>query len=170
MPATSKIQNDIIGPALTDAQKLLGEYFLGTFGGVGAAGLSASLLTSVLPTTLEDLVLGLCTAGGIVFWIQIKLSACSSCYHVFSNARRRAMVDQVNRIADGLAREVEEAMQKDLMKTVGNVENFVRTIGKSYQDAAQKRLDKLLDLQEELSNADKKLRTLRIEIQNANVS
>lgn len=80
------------------------------------------------------------------------------------------MVDQVNRIADGLAREVEEAMQKDLMKTVGNVENFVRTIGKPYQDAAQKRLDKLLDHQEELSNVDKKLRTLRIEIQNANVS
>ncbi|KAH8515508.1 hypothetical protein H0E87_004106 [Populus deltoides] len=59
MPATSKIQNDIIGPALTGAQ------FLGTFGRVGAANLSASLLTSVLPTTLEDLlVLGLCTAGG----------------------------------------------------------------------------------------------------------
>ncbi|KAJ6998385.1 transmembrane GTPase FZO-like [Populus alba x Populus x berolinensis] len=135
MPATIKIQNDIIGPALTDAQKLLGEYlkwlhsnsahggklykeqfekrwtsityptsqihlethdmakkvdlsirvienlsavstskllekqireaFLGTFGGLGAAGLSASLLTSVLPTTLEDLLaLGLCSAGG----------------------------------------------------------------------------------------------------------
>ena len=39
--------------------------FLGTFGGLGAAGLSASLLTSVLPTTLEDLLaLGLCSAGG----------------------------------------------------------------------------------------------------------
>ena len=79
------------------------------------------------------------------------------------------MVDQVNRIADGLAREVEEAMQKDLMETVGNLENFVKTIGRPYQDAAQKRLDKLLDLQE-LSNVDKKLRTLRIEIQNVHVS
>lgn len=39
--------------------------FLGTFGGLGAAGLSASLLTSVLQTTLEDLLaLGLCSAGG----------------------------------------------------------------------------------------------------------
>ncbi|KAJ6709049.1 TRANSMEMBRANE GTPASE FZO [Salix koriyanagi] len=128
MPATSKIQNDIIGPALTDAQKLLGEYeiwlkikqflwrklYIESFEKrwtsvdyptsqihlethdlekqvdlsttvtenfsagatsklfekqirefLGAAGLSASLLTSVLPTTLEDLlVLGLCTAGG----------------------------------------------------------------------------------------------------------
>lgn len=38
---------------------------LATFGGLGAAGLSASLLTSVLPTTLEDLLaLGLASAGG----------------------------------------------------------------------------------------------------------
>ncbi|KAG5250604.1 transmembrane GTPase FZO [Salix suchowensis] len=146
MPATSKIQNDIIGPALTDAQflwrklyiesfekrwtsvdyptsqihlethdlekqvdlsttvtenfsagatssYLKNKYvkwpFLGTFGGVGAAGLSASLLTSVLPTTLEDLlVLGLCTAGGFVAISTFP-------------ARRQAMVDQVNRIADG---------------------------------------------------------------------
>ncbi|KAB5557434.1 hypothetical protein DKX38_008343 [Salix brachista] len=228
MPATLKIQNDIIGPALTDAQKLLGEYlkwlqsnsarggklykeqfekrwtsvtyptsqihleahdmakkvdlsirvienisagatsklfekqireaFLGTFGGLGAAGLSASLLTSVLPTTLEDLLaLGLCSAGGFI--------AISS-----FPARRQAIVDRVNEIADGLAREVEEAMQNDLMETVGNLENFVKTIGKPYQDAAQERLDKLLDLQEELSNVDKKLRTLRIEIQNVHVS
>jgi hypothetical protein len=80
------------------------------------------------------------------------------------------MVDQVNRIADGLAGEVEEAMQKDLMETVGNLENFVKTIGKPYQDAAQKRLGKLLDLKEEISNVDKKHRTLRIEIQNVHVS
>jgi iron-sulfur cluster repair protein YtfE (RIC family) len=84
--------------------------------------------------------------------------------------RRQAIVDKVNKIADGLAREVEEAMQNDLMETVGNLENFVKTIGKPYQDAAQERLDKLLDLQEELSNVDKKHRTLRIEIQNVHVS
>ncbi|XP_011032720.1 PREDICTED: uncharacterized protein LOC105131442 [Populus euphratica] len=228
MPATLKIQNDIIGPALTDAQKLLGEYlkwlqsnsanggklykeqfekrwtsityptsqihlethdlvkevdlsirvienlsagatsklfekqireaFLGTFGGLGAAGLSASLLTSVLPTTLEDLLaLGLCSAGGFIAISTFPV-------------RRQAIVDKVNKIADGLAREVEEAMQNDLMETVGNLENFVKTIGKPYQDAAQERLDKLLDLQEEISNVDKKLRTLRIEIQNVHLS
>ncbi|KAI5597175.1 hypothetical protein BDE02_02G050300 [Populus trichocarpa] len=139
-------------------EKQIREVFLGTFGRLGAANLSASLLTSVLPTTLEDLlVLGLCTAGGFVAISTFP-------------ARRQAMVDQVNRIADGLAGEVEEAMQKDLMETVGNLENFVKTIGKPYQDAAQKRLGKLLDLQEELSNVDKKHRTLRIEIQNVHVS
>lgn len=109
---------------------------MGTFGGLGAAGLSASLLTSVLPTTLEDLLaLGLCSAGGFIAISTFPV-------------RRQAIVDKVNKIADGLAREVEEAMQNDLMETVGNLENFVKTIGKPYQDAAQERLDKLLDLQD----------------------
>jgi hypothetical protein len=36
-----------------------------TFGGLGIAGLSGSVLTSVLSTTLEDLLaLALCSAGG----------------------------------------------------------------------------------------------------------
>lgn len=51
---------------------------LGTFGGLGAAGLSASLLTSVLPTTQEDLLaLGLCSAGG---YANLHLTV----YHRFS--------------------------------------------------------------------------------------
>lgn len=226
-PATLRIQNDIIGPALLDAQRQLAEYvlwlqssnacegklyeesfnrrwplvnpnpkvphdthellkkvddislrviekfsantasklveqeirevFLGTFGGLGAAGLSASLLTSVLPTTLEDLLaLGLCSAGGYLAVLSFP-------------ARRQGIVDKVNRIADGLAREVEDAMQKDLLETTGNLGNFVETIGKPYQDAAQQRLDKLLEIQDELSNVEKKLRTLQIEIQNLHV-
>lgn len=80
------------------------------------------------------------------------------------------MVDKVNRIADGFAREVEEAMRKDLAETVENLENFVKTIGKPYQDAAQKRLDKLFDVQDELSNVEKKLKTLRVDVQNLHVS
>ncbi|KAF3627441.1 hypothetical protein FXO37_29863 [Capsicum annuum] len=40
------------------------EYFLGTFGGLGATGLSVSLLIPVLPTPLEDLLaLGLYSVG-----------------------------------------------------------------------------------------------------------
>ncbi|KAA8543233.1 hypothetical protein F0562_021272 [Nyssa sinensis] len=225
MLATSSIQNDIISPALFDAQKLLEEYvtwlqsnnaregrlykesfekkwdsifhphnqaqletgellgrkyelsvkvidnfsaaaasklfeqeirevFLGTFGGLGAAGLSASLLTSVLPTTLEDLLaLGLCSAGGLL---------------VISNfpAGRRQLVDKVKRTANALARELEEAMQKDLLETTENLENFVKFIGKPYQELAQQRVDKLLETQEQLTNAENKLKALQIEIQN----
>lgn len=229
MAATSSIQNDIIGPALSDAQKLLGEYstwlqsnnaregklynesfekrwpmivhsgnqvqletyellrevdklslreienfsapaasklfdqeirevFVGTFGGVGAAGLSASLLTSILPTTIEDLLaLGLCSAGGLL---------------AISNfpGRRRSMVDKVTRVADALARDLEEAMQKDLSETINKLENYVKIISKPYQDAAQQRLDSLLEIQKELSDTEKKLQKLQIEIQNLHVS
>ncbi|CAI0400729.1 unnamed protein product [Linum tenue] len=190
MPSTLKIQNEIISPALSDAQMQLDalellkkvddsslkvlenlnvaqasklfeeeirESFLGTFGGIGAAGLLASLLTSVLPTTLEDLLaLGFCSAGGYIAILNFPV-------------RRKAMTDKVNKIADGLALEVEEAMQKDLSETVKNLEKFVKTIGKPYQDAAQERLDKVLVLQSEISKVENKIRTLQVEIQNLHV-
>ncbi|KAK3415780.1 hypothetical protein EUGRSUZ_H01482 [Eucalyptus grandis] len=152
MPATAKVQNDILGPALLDAN------FLGTFGGLGAAGLSASLLTSVLDTTLEDLLaLGLCSAGGLL---------------AISNfpARRQVVVNKVNKTVDALARDLEEAMQKDLLDTVTNMENFINIISKPYQEAAQSRLDKILKLQDELSAVQDRLRMLQIEIQNLHTS
>lgn len=229
MPATAKVQNDILGPALLDANKLLIDYvswlhssndgqgrlyresfekrwpslvhsntqmtlerfdllrkldeqclkvienfsassasktfdqeirevFLGTFGGLGAAGLSASLLTSVLDTTLEDLLaLGLCSAGGLL---------------AISNfpARRQVVVNKVNKTVDALVCDLEEAMQKDLLDTVTNMENFINIISKPYQEAAQSRLDKILKLQDELSAVQDRLRMLQIEIQNLHTS
>ncbi|XP_021653149.2 probable transmembrane GTPase FZO-like, chloroplastic isoform X2 [Hevea brasiliensis] len=152
------IENFSAGAASKHFEQEIRELYLGTFGGLGAAGLSASLLTSVLPTTLEDLLaLGLCSAGGFI---------------AISNfpSRKQGLMDKVSSIADGLAREIEEAMQKDLLETVVNLENFVKTIGKPYKDASQQRLDKLLDVQNELSDIKEKLRTLQVEIQNLHVS
>lgn len=80
------------------------------------------------------------------------------------------MVDKVKRTADGLARELEEAMQKDLLETTRNVEDFVKLIGKPYQVRAQNRLDELLATAEELTIIEKKLKSLRIDIQNLHVS
>lgn len=85
-------------------------------------------------------------------------------------ARRQSVIDKVKRKADGLAQELEEAMKKDLMETTGNLDTFVKILSKPYQDQAQNRLDKLLEIQEELSDVEKKIRTLQIEIQNLHVS
>ncbi|XP_062085862.1 probable transmembrane GTPase FZO-like, chloroplastic isoform X2 [Humulus lupulus] len=151
-PVTSRIQNDVMGPALMDAQ------FLGTFGGLGAAGLSASLLTSVLPTTLEDLLaLGLCSAGGLL---------------AISNfpARRQAVIDKVNKTADSLARELEEAMQKDLAEALDNLECFVKVVAEPYQNEVRNKLEKLLTIQAEISEVGKELQALQIDIQNLHVS
>ncbi|KAG7652892.1 Thiamine phosphate synthase/TenI [Arabidopsis suecica] len=61
------IQNLSAGTTSKRLEQDIREVFVVTVGGLGAAGLSASLLTSVLPTTLEDLLaLGLCSAGGYV--------------------------------------------------------------------------------------------------------
>ncbi|XP_042007040.1 probable transmembrane GTPase FZO-like, chloroplastic [Salvia splendens] len=133
------------------------EALLGTFGGLGAAGLSASLLTSVLPTTQEDLLaLGLCSAGGLLAVSNFP-------------SRRRQVVDKVKRTANALARELEEAMQKDLVEATSRLSNFVTLIGKPYKEAAQDRLNKLLGTQQELAATQKKLETLQIEIQNFHV-
>lgn len=134
------------------------EMILGTFGLLGVAGFSASLLTSVLQTTLEDLLaLGICSVGG---------------YIAISNfpSRRQRVIDKVKRKADTLANELEEAMKRDLTEAVENLDTFVRVIGKPYQDQAQNRLNKLVEVQEEISNIEKKLRTLQIDIQNLHVS
>ncbi|XP_072958809.1 probable transmembrane GTPase FZO-like, chloroplastic isoform X1 [Typha angustifolia] len=229
IPATSTVQNEILSPALSDAQKLLRDYLrwletsnvreaslymeffnerwdalinskertqsdtdglvskaeehsikvlesfrvsaaarifeqeireavLGTFGGLGAAGLSASLLTSVLPTTLEDLLaLAFCSAGGFL---------------AISNfpSRRKKAVEKVGKVADALARELEDAMQKDLLYRAEKLTHFAEIISKPYLDAVQQNIDRLQEIQGELSNIEQKLKALKAEIQNLHVS
>lgn len=93
-------------------------------------------------------------------------------YIAISNfpSRRRRVIDKVKRKADTLANELEEAMKRDLTEAVENLDTFVRVIGKPYQDQVQNRLNKLVEIQEEISNIEKKLRTLQIDIQNLHVS
>ncbi|KAI3760094.1 hypothetical protein L1987_50484 [Smallanthus sonchifolius] len=134
------------------------EVFLGTFGGIGTASLLASLLTSVLPTTLEDLLaLGLCSAGGYVAIANFP-------------GRRQKVVDKVKRTADNLARKLEEAMQKDLLETTESLENYVKFAGKPYQELAQSRLDELVMIQDELTKMEERVKALQIDVQNLHLS
>jgi len=80
------------------------------------------------------------------------------------------VIDKVKRKADNLAYELEEAMKKDLTEAIENLDTFVKVLSKPYHDEAQNRLSRLVQIQEELSNVEKKLRTLQIDIQNLRVS
>jgi hypothetical protein len=80
------------------------------------------------------------------------------------------VIDKVKRKADTLSYELEEAMKRDLTEAVENLDTFVRVIGKPYQDQVQNRLNKLVEIQGEISNIEKKLRTIQTEIQNLHVS
>ncbi|WOK99114.1 putative transmembrane GTPase FZO-like, chloroplastic isoform X1 [Canna indica] len=134
------------------------EVVVGTFGGLGAAGLSASLLTSVLPTTLEDLLaLAFCSAGG---WLAISNFP----------SRRKVATEKVCRVADKLAGEITEAMEKELELNIGNLNQFVEVISKPYADAAQARINYLTEIQNELSKMQQNLQALKVEIQNLHVS
>lgn len=76
----------------------------------------------------------------------------------------------MKRKADNLAYELEEAMKKDLTETIESLNTFVKVLSEPYRDEAQNRLNNLVQIQEELSNVEKKLRTLQIDIQNLHVS
>lgn len=80
------------------------------------------------------------------------------------------MADKVKRAALALERELEEAMQKDLLNTLENLERLVELMGRPYQDAAQDRLNRMMEIQDELSNVGKKLKTLQIEIENVHIA
>ncbi|KAI4304502.1 hypothetical protein MLD38_039999 [Melastoma candidum] len=84
--------------------------------------------------------------------------------------RRLAVINKVNKRVDALAREVEEAMQRDLSDAVRNLENFVDAVCKPYQEEAQSRLDNLLAKQKELSNVAERIWVLRRDIQNLHIS
>ncbi|KAL5982543.1 hypothetical protein ACLOJK_016616 [Asimina triloba] len=147
----------VFGNAVRSSVLFMFTLVFGAFGGLGAAGLSASLLTSVLPTTLEDLLaLGFCSAGGF-----LAISSFPS--------RRKEVIDKVKRAADTLSHKLEEAMLKDLSKSLEDLEQWVETLSKPHEDAAKHRLERMLGIQEELSTIGKKLQTIKLEIQNLHV-
>ncbi|KAF2617081.1 hypothetical protein F2Q68_00038193 [Brassica cretica] len=151
------IQNLSAGTTSKRLEQDIREVFFVTVGGLGAAGLSASLLTSVLPTTLEDLLaLGLCSAGGYVAIANFPY-------------RRQAIIGKVNKVADALAQQLEDAMQKDLSDATNNLVNFVNIVAKPYREEAQLRHDRLLGIQKELSDIRSKLQLLQVEIDNLHV-
>ncbi|KAJ4804839.1 tRNA modification GTPase MnmE [Rhynchospora pubera] len=135
-------------------EKEIREVALGTFGGLGAAGLSASLLTSVLSTTLDDLLaLAFCSAGGFL---------------VISNfpGRRREASEKIEKVANALAQEVEQAMKNDLIQSTEKLAQFVKSISKPYRDAARQKIERLELTQAELTSMGQKLQNLKVEIQN----
>ncbi|KAJ7553323.1 hypothetical protein O6H91_06G093200 [Diphasiastrum complanatum] len=130
------------------------EVVLGTFGGLGAAGVSASVLTSILPTTLEDLVaLGLCSAGGFAGIWNLP-------------PRRAEIKKKIQRIADSLARKIETAMQLELRSSVEEVKSNLDFLTNPYRDAAQIKVDSVTKLQNHLSLLSDRLILLRQRVQN----
>lgn len=84
--------------------------------------------------------------------------------------RRQAIIGKVNKVADALAQQLEDAMQKDLSDATNNLVNFVNIVAKPYREEAQLRLDRLLGIQKELSDIRSRLQLLQVEIDNIHVS
>ncbi|KAL2649181.1 hypothetical protein R1flu_017309 [Riccia fluitans] len=130
------------------------EAVLSTFTGLGAAGLSASVLTSVLPTTLEDLVaLGICTAGGFVGVLKLPV-------------KRQEIKRKISRVADNLALQLEQAMETDLLQSLEQLRTAFQTLTAPYREAAEAERTRVLGLQSQLQRLDNQLRFLKQKVQN----
>lgn len=130
------------------------EVVMGTFGGIGAAGLSASILTSVLPTTLEDLIaLAVCSAGGLFGVVNLP-------------GRREDVKKKVSQVADSLARQLEAAMQEDLQEALSKIREDVDKVVAPHRTAARQELGRIVSLEDRLEMLDKQLRSVRNRVQN----
>lgn len=80
--------------------------------------------------------------------------------------RRRLAVEKIIKSADALSQKVDEAIEKDILQSSNKLVHFVETMSKPYQDACQQKIDWLQGVQGELSGVERKLQTLKVEIQN----
>jgi ABC-type transporter Mla subunit MlaD len=87
---------------------------------------------------------------------------------VISNfpGRRKEASEKIEKVANALTQEVEQAMKKDLAQSTEKLGQFVKSISKPYRDAAQQRIEQLQLIQAELANTGKKIQNLKVDIQN----
>eukprot|EP00250_Pteridium_aquilinum_P021937 c25267_g1_i2 orf=566-3574(+) len=129
-----------------------------TFGGLGAAGVSASVLTSILPNTLEDLLaLALCSAGGLVgVWNLPK--------------RREEVKGKVLQVAESFANQLEAAMVAEMKETMDELREDIGELLQPYLEAAQAEVKRVRNLQEGVSQANIQIQSLRRRVQNLGTS
>ncbi|EFJ26018.1 hypothetical protein SELMODRAFT_413416 [Selaginella moellendorffii] len=132
----------------------LREAVFSTFESLGIAGASASLLTSVLPTTLEDLIaLGLCSAGGLVSIFKLS-------------SLREEIKRKVEQVAQSLSLKLEEEMKAELQESIQSIESSVLQFTAPYRSLVEKESTRIAAVQEKLVVIDKELQMLRKNIQN----
>ncbi|CAM6129007.1 unnamed protein product [Calypogeia fissa] len=129
------------------------EVALSTFGGLGIAGISASVLTSVLPNTQDDLIaLAVCSAGGFVGVWNLP-------------SRRQDIKNKISKVADGMGRKLGEAMEADLQQNLHQLSEDIRSLTAPYRKAAEAERIRVIALQSRLGEIDCLLRDLRQKVQ-----
>lgn len=76
----------------------------------------------------------------------------------------------MQKVADTLANEIEDAMKKDLLISIEKLDRFVQAVSDPYIEAAQNRIDQLEKIQAELEHVEQKFKALKFEIQNVHLS
>ncbi|KAH7306310.1 hypothetical protein KP509_22G005900 [Ceratopteris richardii] len=138
-------------------EKELKDVMFTTFGGLGTAGLSASVLTSILPSTVEDLIaLVVCSAGGFV--------------GVWSFPNRKEKVKRkVAKVADSFAKQLDDAISSESGQSVDELRQDISELIEPYLQAAETEVRRVDGLREGISQAKSKIERLRLQVQNLGV-
>eukprot|EP00271_Cylindrocystis_brebissonii_P003813 TRINITY_DN15057_c0_g1_i1.p1 TRINITY_DN15057_c0_g1~~TRINITY_DN15057_c0_g1_i1.p1 ORF type:complete len:1020 (+),score=205.09 TRINITY_DN15057_c0_g1_i1:210-3269(+) len=127
---------------------------VGMFTGVGAAGVSATILTSVLPTTVEDLLaLALCTVGGYAGALRLP-------------ERRAEVKKKVRKAAVGLSNRLSEAMQSEMEAKLDGIRRKLDVALDPCRESVLEETQRVADLQRRAENLGQELQGLQQHVQN----
>ncbi|CAI5481527.1 unnamed protein product [Closterium sp. Yama58-4] len=125
-----------------------------TVTGLGVAGVSASVLTAVLQSSLEDLLaLTVCTAGGSLNVLTFP-------------QRREKVKGKIRQRAAGLIKRLEEGLEGELQSRLADLETRIRAELAPYRRAVDDELVRVDALQSQLQTSTQQLEELRQRVRN----
>ncbi|GAQ81535.1 Dynamin subfamily FZL [Klebsormidium nitens] len=128
------------------------EVVLGLAANTGGAGALAYGLTTVLPTTLEDLLaLTVCSLLGYAGILTLP-------------QKRGEVKKKVRRSSEKFAAEIEEAMRKDMEEELDRMASAVEELIAPYRQAALEEVARVNKVEAQLSEVDADLRTARSKV------
>ncbi|CAI5982086.1 unnamed protein product [Closterium sp. NIES-64] len=130
------------------------ESVVSTVTGLGVAGVSASVLTAVLQSSLEDLLaLTVCTAGGSLNVLTFP-------------QRREKVKGKIRQRAAGLIKRLEEGLEGELQSRLADLETRIRAELAPYRRAVDDELVRVDALQSQLQMSTQQLEELRQRVRN----
>ncbi|CAI5976453.1 unnamed protein product [Closterium sp. NIES-65] len=130
------------------------ESVVSTVTGLGVAGVSASVLTAVLQSSLEDLLaLTVCTAGGSLNVLTFP-------------QRREKVKGKIRQRAAGLIKRLEEGLEGELQSRLADLETRIRAELAPYRRAVDDELVRVDALQSQLQTSTQQLEELRQRVRN----
>lgn len=81
-------------------------------------------------------------------------------------SKRQDVKNKINKVADGIGRQLGQAMQTDLQQSLDRLREDIKSMTTPYRIAADAERERVIALQSRLGELDSQLRNLRQQVQN----